>query len=222
MPFPPGKADDAWTKRAFRNCKRNITSMRDPALYRHIDRYKRAVRDIGRVLRSLAGRYSGRTGKLRTQRAVSFEEQRPPTAAERPELNPFYPYFKSRLRGSSAKRSPRIGISMNYLSQALSAFSMIGFIRREFPRLKVILGGGLITSWLKNPVEKPFLRTDRSSRGGARRISAPLTSRSGCDRRKNTEAGLSCPAAESLSFPRFYPALQRLDRVLLEQVCVLS
>jgi hypothetical protein len=43
------------------------------------------------------------------------------------------------------------------MSQALCAFSMIGFIRREFPKQKVILGGGLVTSWVKNPRwENPF------------------------------------------------------------------
>ncbi|MDP2157545.1 MAG: radical SAM protein, partial [Nitrospirota bacterium] len=43
-----------------------------------------------------------------------------------------------------------VGISLNYLSQALCTFSMIGFIRREFPGVKLVLGGGLVTSWMKN------------------------------------------------------------------------
>jgi radical SAM superfamily enzyme YgiQ (UPF0313 family) len=79
-------------------------------------------------------------------------------AAEKTELNPFYPYFKSRLEGLFHEKEPSlVGISVNYLSQALTAFSMLGFIRREFPRMKVIMGGGLITSWLKNPRWKnPF------------------------------------------------------------------
>jgi len=37
---------------------------------------------------------------------------------------------------------------LNYLSQALCAFSMIGFIRAHFPRIVIVLGGGLVTSWL--------------------------------------------------------------------------
>jgi radical SAM superfamily enzyme YgiQ (UPF0313 family) len=57
-----------------------------------------------------------------------------------------------RLEGLFRGKEPSmVGISLNYLSQALSAFSMIGFLRREFPGVKVILGGGLVTSWLKNP-----------------------------------------------------------------------
>jgi radical SAM superfamily enzyme YgiQ (UPF0313 family) len=44
-----------------------------------------------------------------------------------------------------------VGISLNYLSQALTAFAMIGFLRKEFPGLPVVLGGGLVTSWMKRP-----------------------------------------------------------------------
>jgi hypothetical protein len=73
------------------------------------------------------------------------------TAAEIPELNPFYSYFRERLKGLFHKTEPSVaGISINYLSQALSAFSIIGFMRRDFPGLKVILGGGLITTWLRS------------------------------------------------------------------------
>jgi radical SAM superfamily enzyme YgiQ (UPF0313 family) len=40
-----------------------------------------------------------------------------------------------------------VGFSLTYLSQALCTFAMIGHVRKRFPGLKVILGGGLVTSW---------------------------------------------------------------------------
>jgi radical SAM superfamily enzyme YgiQ (UPF0313 family) len=46
---------------------------------------------------------------------------------------------------------PIIGFSLNYLSQALCTFAMIGFMRKECPGMKVVLGGGLVTSWMKRP-----------------------------------------------------------------------
>lgn len=50
-----------------------------------------------------------------------------------------------------------IGFSLNYLSQALCTFSMIGFIKKEFPGIEIVLGGGLVTSWMKRPGWKnPF------------------------------------------------------------------
>ncbi len=153
------RARGSWTKRALRNCMQNISAMRDPALYRNLDRYKRAVMDLGRVLSetSAAGSSVG---------LVNYEnEQMSPLrssdllkAAERPDLDPFYPYFEARLSMLFHEKEPAfVGVSVNYLSQALSAFSMIGFMRREIPGLRVILGGGLITSWLKKPGWKdPF------------------------------------------------------------------
>ena len=50
-----------------------------------------------------------------------------------------------------------VGFSLNYLSQALTTFAMIGHIRKEFPGVKIILGGGLVSSWMKGPGWKnPF------------------------------------------------------------------
>ncbi len=46
---------------------------------------------------------------------------------------------------------------MNYLSQALCTFAMLGFIRRQWPGLTLVLGGGLITSWMRRPGwQNPF------------------------------------------------------------------
>jgi len=50
-----------------------------------------------------------------------------------------------------------IGFSLNYLSQALCTFAMIGFCRRHFPKLAIVVGGGLITSWISRPEwQNPF------------------------------------------------------------------
>jgi radical SAM superfamily enzyme YgiQ (UPF0313 family) len=79
-------------------------------------------------------------------------------AAENPEDNPFYPFFKKRLTEFLKSEQPSvIGFSLNYLSQALCTFAMIGFLRRECPRVKLILGGGLVTSWMRRPHwQNPF------------------------------------------------------------------
>ena len=157
--IPPGKTYVAWTRRAFRNRERNIASMRDPGLYQNLDRYTKTVKDIGRVVAEVSP--SGTMVGLANYEQKGLSPVRSSdllTAAERPELSPFYPYFRSRLdRIFHDKEPSAVGISLNYMSQALCAFSMIGFIRREFPKQKVILGGGLVTSWVKNPGwENPF------------------------------------------------------------------
>jgi hypothetical protein len=152
LPLPSGRSETAWTKRSFRHRDLNISALRDSRLYLHPDRYKRAVKDIGRVLHDVTP--EGITVGL----ADYSNDALVPTksadlllAAERPELNPFYPYFSLKLRELFDRKPPSMaGISLNYLSQALCTFSIIGFIRREFPSVKVVLGGGLVTSWMKN------------------------------------------------------------------------
>jgi hypothetical protein len=76
-------------------------------------------------------------------------------AAQEPERNVFYPYFSRRLRQVLTEREPHIiGFSINFLSQALTSCAMLGFLRREGCRAKIVLGGGLVTSWLSRP-ERP-------------------------------------------------------------------
>ncbi len=157
--LPAGAISDTWSKRAFLHRDLNLKSLRNPGLYKSIDRYRRAVKDIGRVLDKI-------TPPGVSVGLVNFEDKRLSplnsadllTAAERPENNPFYAYFQSRLKKLFLTKNFRsVGISLNYLSQALSAFSITGFIRREFPGVKIIFGGGLVTSWMKNPGwQNPF------------------------------------------------------------------
>jgi radical SAM superfamily enzyme YgiQ (UPF0313 family) len=153
MPAPTNNDTDSWTKRAFRHRDMNIARLREPGLYRNHDRYGRVVRDIERVLfRSSA---SGSITGLANYAHRGFSPVRSQDllhAAEHPELNSFFPFFRPRLQGLFREKEPSaVGISLNYLSQAFCAFSIAGFIRQELPGTKIIMGGGLVTSWMKNP-----------------------------------------------------------------------
>jgi radical SAM superfamily enzyme YgiQ (UPF0313 family) len=152
MPVPPEKKRDAWTKRALRNLEQNLSSMRDPSLYRHVDRYARAVRDIGRVLVRAAPPDTAVGLANYEQKGLSpIRSEDLLRAAEKSEINLFFPYFRSRLDQFFQEKAPSVvGISLSYLSQAFCAFSMIGYLKRTFPEVKIILGGGLVTSWVNN------------------------------------------------------------------------
>jgi len=77
-------------------------------------------------------------------------------AAEHPETNPFYGYYRDRLPGLLEECTPAwIGISITCLSQALCAFALIGYLRQLAPGVRIALGGGLITSWLRRPGVSP-------------------------------------------------------------------
>lgn len=165
---------DTWSRRAVRKAASHLADLRDPGTYQSLDRYTRAVRDIQRVLEisargrdvvlGLADYHHRRLTPVRSADLIA--------AAEHPEQNPFFPWFSRRLpefmnaissrrpqesRGGYPDRDtvnveePVIGFSLNYLSQALCTFAMAGFIKREFPGASIVLGGGLVTSWMKRP-----------------------------------------------------------------------
>lgn len=144
---------DRWTARAFRNVSKNHASLKDRETYRSIDRYKRAVIDLNRAVEM-----STDNGFMIGLADLHYKELSPLKsgdlirAAEHPEQNPFYNYFSKRLPGLVQEtRGTLVGFSLNYLSQALCTFAMAGFVRKEFPGLTIVLGGGLVTSWMRNP-----------------------------------------------------------------------
>lgn len=155
----PCTADDTWSKRSLRNISRNIAALRTAHPYKTFDRYRRAVRDINRVLALQAGP-AGALVSLAdyTDAALSpLRSQDLLRAAAHPEKNVFYPYFSQRLPQLLNEKPDAVGFSINFLSQALSAFAMIGFVRKNLSRARIILGGGLITSWLRRYCfENPF------------------------------------------------------------------
>jgi len=152
-----------WTTRALRSLSTNLAALRDRNTYRNIDRYARAVMDLNRVLEistegknvtiGLANYGDERLSPLRSSDLIR--------AAENPEVNPFYPYFEGRLLKLLEEEQPSaVGFSLNYLSQALCTFAMAGFLRRHCPGLTLVLGGGLVTSWVKNQDWQEPYRTD--------------------------------------------------------------
>jgi radical SAM superfamily enzyme YgiQ (UPF0313 family) len=156
----PSAASDRWTMRAFRNRRQHLEALREPAIYYTPDRYRRAVADINRLAEMAARQNSVQLSLANYQDPVFSALKRADLlqAFRCPENNPFYPYFKNRLASLFEIEQPKVvGFSMNYLSQALCTFAMLGFIRRRWPELTLVLGGGLITSWMQQPGwQNPF------------------------------------------------------------------
>jgi hypothetical protein len=145
---------DTWTRRAVARVKRNLEALTQPTAYQNLDRYKQAVYELNRVLTmqdphgstevSLANYQDHHFSPVKSNDLIQTFES--------PENNPFFPYFERRLNGALDKGHFRvIGFSLNFLSQALCTFAMIGTLRRLDPSVRVILGGGLITSWMRRP-----------------------------------------------------------------------
>jgi len=152
-------ADDTWSRRAERHREAHLDALRDTRTYASPDRYGRAVRDLNRLL-ALAGRETGATISLADYQQAGLSPVRSSdllAAAARPELNPFHPWFSRRLPELLAEGVSIVGFSLNYLSQALCTFAMAGYLRRHYPDVCIVFGGGLVTSWLQRPGWKsPF------------------------------------------------------------------
>ena len=156
----PLTAADTWSRRALAGRTANIDALRSWSLYRHRDRYKRAVMDTNRVLH-MAGLEFDAALSLSNYGSPAFSPVRSTDlirAAERFESNPFHSIFAKRLLDLFNQREPDIiGVSINFMSQALCALAMIGFIRSQLPRVKIVCGGGLVTSWINIPkLGNPF------------------------------------------------------------------
>ncbi|SMP59181.1 Radical SAM superfamily enzyme YgiQ, UPF0313 family [Desulfonatronum zhilinae] len=148
--------DDAWTRRAARHWDRNLDAIRRRETYDSPDRYARVVADLNRLVeRSVPDVPDGPDAGIRISLANYQDDRLAPTrsrdllrAAETPEANPFLPVLGPRLtRAMETLQPSAVGFSLNYLSQALCTFALIGFIRRRWPNTAVLLGGGLVTSW---------------------------------------------------------------------------
>ena len=145
------KTADRWTKRSVKNLDRNLVALQDINTYQNHSRYQRAVMDINHLL-NVAGKLRHVDLSLadyNDQRLFPVKSVDLISAAEKPHINPFYPYFQHRLIKALEDNPDFIGFSLNYLSQALCTFAMMGFIKQIHPRQKIILGGSLVTSWTK-------------------------------------------------------------------------
>ncbi|WP_310599608.1 radical SAM protein [Desulfobulbus sp.] len=150
----PPAADDAWSKRALRHRHANLTALRSPELYRNVDRYQRAVRDLNRALELLArkrptihvslGNYQDEFDPLASDQLLQ--------AAAHCRRSPFFPWMEARLPPLLEALAPEwIGLSLCYLSQAVCTFALLGFLRDRYPAIKLVLGGGLLSSWMGRP-----------------------------------------------------------------------
>ncbi len=151
---------DTWTLRSRRHRNDHLNLLRSRAGYSNLDRYKRAVLDLNRIIE-----VNSREGSLHAGLAnLSGDDLLPVrsddliAASKEPGRVPFHGFLERRLIQILDQHNPTVvGFSLCFMSQALCTFAMVGMLRRHFPGIKVILGGGLVTSWKRGPGwQNPF------------------------------------------------------------------
>jgi hypothetical protein len=156
----PVDAQDTWTRRAVSHLEQNMAAMRAPATYAGVDRYGQVVSELNRVLakQAEAAGIHLQLANYQDPKRSTVNSRDLISAFESPEETPFFPYFEKRLPELMEKgRFGIAGLSVNFLTQALCAFAMIGVLKRLYPGVRIFAGGGLITSWMKRPGWKnPF------------------------------------------------------------------
>ncbi|HVN72281.1 MAG TPA: radical SAM protein, partial [Desulfomonilia bacterium] len=146
--------DDTWTRRASLHLEDNLASLRSKKAFANIDRYTKVVTEISHILDVRARAFAAQVNlnNFQHDNLSPLKSTDLIRSAEHPEDNVFSPYFEKRISAALDTDSPRIvGFSLNYLSQVLTTFAMIGLIRRVGKDIKIILGGGLVTSWMRRP-----------------------------------------------------------------------
>ena len=153
---------DTWSRRAYKNRHHHLSDLRSDAIYCSPDRYRRAVKDLNRLLQ-ISGSASGSDISLSnySNRHLSpLKSADLLAAAEQFDHNPFYSGFSDILDRLIAEDSPTIiGVSISFLSQALTGFAILGYIRSHFPSIITVAGGSLITSWMSGPNHLSGLET---------------------------------------------------------------
>src|SRR3989339_1247615 len=155
-------------RRAFQQRARAIRELRGTEGYACRDRYQSAVQTLNRNLQiacyqlelGISNRVpsSSYQGEPRWHVTLSnFEDAKhcPLSSRELHEAaacsgsNPFVLYYRS-LAQRIRQIGPRlIGISVNYLHQALPAMSLAGVLRERLPETPILMGGALPTLWQK-------------------------------------------------------------------------
>ncbi len=159
---PLARAASTAERRALRGRPRALAQLRGPAAYQSLDRYRHAVHDLGAALALASAGSSASVGLanyLEAERSpLSSEDLR--AAAREPERSPFLASFRA-LAERLAERAPRlIGLSLNYLHQALPALALAGVLRARLPRVPILLGGALLGCWrgrLREDAFAPFV-----------------------------------------------------------------
>ncbi|QEN09556.1 radical SAM protein [Oceanispirochaeta crateris] len=168
--LPAADPEDSRAQRTRKNkerlwqslCQEKSTGDTSPNAYASFDRYKKNLNDLSYLAQSSLPPVKG----IRiTPADLEIEDRSPLQKADlihawtHPEESFFYPWFSKRLTDFlQPNASGTVGISIGYLSQALIGMSICGYIKQQWPEVRIQLGGGLIISWLKGPADCSFLK----------------------------------------------------------------
>ena len=149
--FPTPLPEDTFSKRSLSRLEDLVKEFKSSSALKSSGNYVSLVRHLERVLwlRSAAA------GAPR----ISFTNFKHPTlsplrsrdlleTAEKPDLGPVGDIIMDRAISEVKGARPHwVGLSVQFLGQALPAMAIAGALKRNLPHLRIAMGGGLVTSW---------------------------------------------------------------------------
>ncbi len=157
----PSEGNDTETKRAEKGRIQTLSLLTSPKGYSNFDTYKSHIKRLNRLLTKSSFNRGHEISMVNYQDKTLLPVRSGDLkyAAQHFTENPFSSWFKKRIPEILEKAESggipvtHIGLSVTFLSQALTAFSISGFIRKFYPELNIIWGGGLITSWKEAAID---------------------------------------------------------------------
>ncbi len=154
-----GDAVETSLRRALRHRTPSLSLLRSAAATQNFARYNTAVRYLNRLLALWVGRNEDERLTLGDYQHTGLSPFKPDDlelVAKGTADTLFAAYFRDELLPQIVAEKPRvIAISINYLHQTLPAFELAGLLRRALPDVRLVAGGGLVTSW-----QEPLRRLD--------------------------------------------------------------
>ena len=148
-------ANDTWTKRATMRKEETLLRLTGAPGYETFDAYVRDVKILSRVIAKSSlfdSRFTVSPTDYSDAQLSPYNSGDLEQSFHRFEENPYFEWFEKRIPAALAdipRSQPQwLGLSVSYLSQVLTAFAIAGFTRNAFPSIKIVLGGGLLRSWM--------------------------------------------------------------------------
>ncbi|MCP3871844.1 MAG: radical SAM protein [Desulfobacteraceae bacterium] len=145
---------DSWSQRALKHRESILSDLKNSTVYKNMDRYHQRVYDLNKLLSISVDnkRFRITLSDYSDSKLSSVNSKDLLKSAKEYKENPFYNYFEDKLRNQIEELNTEfIGISLCYLNQALVSFALAGWIKDNFKGKKIIMGGGLISSWMSRP-----------------------------------------------------------------------
>ncbi len=151
LPDAGGAGLTTSARRSVSGAARALDFLRSPRAAGSFPRYVTAVRHLDKALSLHRGPGGGERitlGDYVREGLSPFSPAALETVASGNVPSIFSGYFREALLPRIAERSPHtVGLSVNFRHQVLPAFELAGMLKRAFPGIRIIGGGGMFSSW---------------------------------------------------------------------------